>query len=191
MKKLLLIGLLLTAPATPAAQEPSPTAPPPQADVVSLKVRLTLSRYQGDKRVSAAPYEMTVRSDGSRAQLRMGNEVPVPFVSTGTDPKKPDLPAGAMSFNYRPVGTNIDLTATPATEGRYKLDVLLEDSSVVLDKTEPPPMPALAGAPIFRSFRSTNTLLLRNGVSAEFTLATDRITGETLKVDVTLLTVTK
>ena len=190
MKKLLLIGLLLTAPATLAAQEPSPTAPPPQADVVSLKVRLTLSRYQGDKRVSAAPYEMTVRSDGARAQLRMGNEVPVPFKAA--DPKQPDAPGGAVGYSYRPVGTNIDLTAMPSTNGRYKLDVLLEDSSVVLDKTAPVAMPPLAaGAPVFRSFRSTNTLLLRNGESTEFTLATDRITGDTLKVDVTLLTVTK
>ena len=151
----------------------------------------TLDSCRSSKRVSAAPYEMTVRSDGGRAQLRMGNEVPVPFVTAGVDPKKPELPAGSLSFNYRPVGTNIDLTAAPGTNGRYKLDVLLEDSSVVLDKTEPPPMPALAGAPIFRSFRSTNTLLLRNGESTEFTLATDRITGDTLKVEVTLLTVTK
>jgi hypothetical protein len=190
MKNLLLIGLLLSGPAILGAQDAPPTTAP-AADVVSLKVRVTLSRYQGEKRVSAAPYEMTVRSDGGRAQLRMGNEVPVPFVTAGVDPKKPELPAGSLSFNYRPVGTNIDLTAAPGTNGRYKLDVLLEDSSVVLDKTEPPPMPALAGAPIFRSFRSTNTLLLRNGESTEFTLATDRITGDTLKVDVTLLTVTK
>lgn len=190
MKNLLLIGLLLSGPAILGAQDASPTTAP-AAEVVSLKVRVTLSRYQGEKRVSAAPYEMTVRSDGGRAQLRMGNEVPVPFVTAGVDPKKPELPAGSLSFNYRPVGTNIDLTAAPGTNGRYKLDVLLEDSSVVLDKTEPPPMPALAGAPIFRSFRSTNTLLLRNGESTEFTLATDRITGDTLKVEVTLLTVTK
>jgi len=47
-------------------------------------------------------------------------------------------------------------------------------------------MPALAGAPIFRSFRTTNTLLLRDGESAEFTAATDRITGDTIRVTVSL-----
>ena len=189
MKNLLLIGLLLTVPAVLAAQNAPPTPPQQPAEVVSLKVRVTLSRYEGNKRVSAAPYEMTVRSDGDRAQLRMGNEVPVPFKAA--DPKQPIAAGGAVGYSYRPVGTNIDLVATPATNGRYKLDVVLEDSSVVLDKPVTPAMPALAGAPVFRSFRSTNTLLLRNGESTEFTTATDRITGDTLKVDVTLLTVSK
>ena len=185
-------GLLLSGPilftvlAELAAQSPSPAGPATAVDVASLKVRVVVSKYQGDKRVSATPFEMSVRSDGAKAQLRMGNEVPVPFVKVGTDPKQTDVPAGSLSYNYRPVGTNIDATASPGANGRFRLDILLEDSSVVLDKSEPAPMPALAGAPIFRSFRTTNTLLLRDGESTEFTAATDTITGDTIRVTVSL-----
>ena len=184
MKTLLLTGLiLLTVLAELPAQSPSPAGPPTAVEVAALKVRVVVSRYQGDKRVSATPFEMSVRSDGAKAQLRMGNEVPVPFVNPKpTDGSSP----GSLSFNYRPVGTNIDVTASPGANGRFRLDVLLEDSSVVLDKSEPAPMPALAGAPIFRSFRTTNTLLLRDGESAEFTAATDRISGDTIRVSVSL-----
>jgi hypothetical protein len=189
MKTWYAIGWLLIATATLAAQDPPPP-PAATAEVASLKVRVVVSRYQGEKRVSAVPFEMTVRSDGARAQLRMGNEVPVPFITAGTDPKQPP-PPGSVTYNYRPVGTNIDVTAAPGSNERFKLDILLEDSSVVLDKTDQPVMPALAGAPIFRSFRATNTLLLRNGESTDFTVATDRITGDIIRVGVTLLTVTK
>ena len=183
MKTLLVTGLILfTVLAELPAQSSSPTGAPTAVDVASLKVRLVLSRYQGDKRVSATPFEMSVRTDNAKAQLRMGNEVPVPFVN----PKPADGAAGSLSFNYRPVGTNIDVTAAPGANGRFRLDILLEDSSVVLDKAEPAPMPALVGAPIFRSFRTTNTLLLRDGESAEFTAATDRITGDIIRVSVSL-----
>jgi len=184
MKTLLLSGLILfTALAELPAQGPAPAGSPTAVEVASLKVRLVVSKYQGEKRVSATPFEMSVRSDGAKAQLRMGNEVPVPFVN----PKPTEgSPPGALSYNYRPVGTNIDVTANAGATGRFRLDILLEDSSVVLDKSEPTPMPALAGAPIFRSFRTTNTLLLRDGESAEFTAATDRISGDTIRVAVSL-----
>ena len=187
MKHLLLTGLILfTAPAELPAQTAPASGSPAAVDVASLKVRVVVSRYQGDKRVSATPFEMSVRSDGANAQLRMGNEVPVPFVKVGVDPKQADAPPGSVSYNYRPVGTNIDVTAAPGATGRFRLDIHLEDSSVVLDKSEPAPVPALAGAPIFRSFRTQNTLLLRDGESAEFTAATDRLTGDTIRVTVSL-----
>ena len=183
MKTALLTGLILFAVhAELPAQAPSAAGPPTEVVGASLKVRVVVSRYQGDKRVSTTPFEMSVRSDGAKAQLRMGTEVPVPFVN----PKPGDGPAGSITYNYRPVGTNIDVNAAPGANGRFKLDILLEESSVGLEKSEPAPMPALAGAPIFRSFRTTNTLLLRDGESAEFTAATDRITGDTIRVTVSL-----
>jgi hypothetical protein len=40
--------------------------------------------------------------------------------------------------------------------------------------------------PVFRSFRSTNTLVLRDGQTRQFTAATDRVSGEVVRIDVTL-----
>jgi len=38
----------------------------------------------------------------------------------------------------------------------------------------------------FRTFSMQNRLILREGVPQQFTMATDKISGETLRVDVTL-----
>ena len=79
----------------------------PQTDVqssaktmVPLKVALTLARYQGDKKISSAPYTLWVTAnDRQTTNLRMGVEMPV---------------ASGPSVNYRNVGTSIDSTRPPA-----------------------------------------------------------------------------
>ena len=40
--------------------------------------------------------------------------------------------------------------------------------------------------PILRSFRSSNQLVLADGQSAQFSVATDRITGEIIRAELTL-----
>ena len=40
--------------------------------------------------------------------------------------------------------------------------------------------------PAYRSFESDNTLVLRDGQSQQYISAADRISGETIRVDVTL-----
>ena len=42
------------------------------------------------------------------------------------------------------------------------------------------------GVPVFRSFESSNTLVLRDGQSRQYTAAADRVTGESIRVDVAL-----
>jgi hypothetical protein len=38
----------------------------------------------------------------------------------------------------------------------------------------------------FRSFTMTNSMLMRDGQTVQFATATDKVTGETIRVDVTL-----
>ena len=184
MRTLLIITLLAAVSTSPvaaqgAAQEPA------RSVLVSLKVRVIVSRYQGEKRLSATPFELSLRTDNGRALLRMGIEVPVPSVRAA-EPKQGEPPLGSTSFNYRTVGTNIDATANVAPGGLYRLDLMLEDSAVIVEKTDGAPPTAIAGAPIFRAFRSQNTLLLRDGESTDFTMATDKLSGETIRVNVAL-----
>jgi hypothetical protein len=40
--------------------------------------------------------------------------------------------------------------------------------------------------PVIRSFRVSNNVVLKDGQTRQFTAAADRITGEVVKVDVTL-----
>jgi hypothetical protein len=160
----------------PASPPASAAASPP---VVPLKVQITIGRFQGEKRLSSVPYTLSANTGGPRymAHLRMGAQVPIASAFPGSDVKQ------VPSFQYKDVGTNIDCQATAADAGRFLLELTIEDSSVYPEDQSPY---SAKGNPSFRSFRSTETVVLRDGQTTQFVAATDKLTGETVKVDVTL-----
>jgi hypothetical protein len=168
---LLIAGLLATAfDARGLAQlvPPSPPPPPPtQAKTLTpLQVEVVISRYEGDKKVSSLPYILAVTADEGRpVSLRMGSQIPVPQAQGGV--------------NYSHVGTNIDCKATSTNDGRFKLEINIQDSSIMERRTADL-------VPTLRNFSITNVAVLRDGQTAQFTAAADRTTGEVVKVDVTL-----
>ena len=183
--------LVMLVPHDVLVQGPPPPQPPPQAagaNVTALMVEVTISRYQGEKRISSLPYTIAVTPDGKQSNLRMGGSVPIPS-TTFTPSKDGDAKAPLTSYNYRDIGTGFDVTAAPASDGRYRISISIDESSVY------PPGEAVKNevvardAPAFRSLRSNNTLVLRNGQSVEYTAATDRITGETARISVKLTVV--
>src|SRR5215468_5606207 len=142
-------------PATPAAPAPAPapipaSVPPLSAkEAVLLKVQVVISRYQGEKKISSQPYTLSVTANGPRATLKMGTQVPVPF---GPQPSGPDgKTTPSLAYNYRSVGTSIECTARALDDGRYRLELTVDDSSVVAD--DPGAQPLTRGAPQFRSFQ--------------------------------------
>jgi hypothetical protein len=160
-----------------------PAAPPtvtmpairrtPEA-VTPLKVQVVIVRYQGEKKVSSMPYTLTLNA-GGKATLRMGSKIPI---ATTKD--------ASGAFNYQEVGTNIDCFATEVEGGRYSLNVSIDDSSVYPDEQT---SASKSGVPSFRSFRAANTMVLKHGETGQFMSATDKVTGETVRVDVTLTVV--
>ena len=171
------------------AQDPPRTLPPaaPNPPITPLRVQVVLSKYQGDKKVSSMPYTLSVNSDRSQAaSLRMGAQVPI--VTAVQPPGADKLVAPMQQVNYKDVGTNIDCRAYSIdSDGRYRLDLTIEDSSVYTQEGQNAMRPG--DHPSFRSFRSTNTLLLKDGQTTQFTTATDKVSGEVVKVDVTLTVV--
>ena len=181
--------------ATPArAQEPKPApapAPAPTAQpdaakretpgpLVPLDIQVVVNRYQGDKRVSSLPYSLAVNAnDRAVSSLRMGARVPVVGTPPGSTPNTPVL------VNYENVGTNIDCFARTTEDGRFQVNITIEDSSVY-QNVEGAVAPTAAGRPVMRSFRSTNTLVLRDGQARQFSAATDRVNGEVVRIEVTL-----
>ena len=149
--------------------------------VTPLKVQVVIARYQGDKKLSSMPYTLTMNA-GGRANLRMGAKIPVATLSMTNVPK--DAPV-AGPFQYQEVGTNIDCSATEVEGSRYALTISIDDSSVYPDDQAG----AMRSNPSFRSFRAGNTMVLKNGETGQFTTATDKVTGETVRVDVTLTVV--
>ena len=169
----------------PGSQQPAPGANVRGRPVVPLEVQVTISRYQGEKKISALPYVLAVNANSTDAQLTMNVDVPVAsttFTPIAADDK---APAPLVSFNYRGVGTNIVCGATTADDGRFEVNLGVDESSVV--PTSPDAQTgARPGMTAFRNFKSRNRLLLRDGQTRQYTAATDRISGETVRIEVTL-----
>jgi hypothetical protein len=187
MTRTLIVGvltLLLAAPMTARGQQPIAATPKPA--LVPLDVDLVIARYQGDKKISSIPYTLNVNANGDATTFNMGTEVPVPTTILSPTGSSGQQPAPIRSYNYRNVGINVSLRASTVNDGLFQVQVNLEDSSVFSPDARQPSMPMITDAPAFRSFKGVNTVLLKDGQTRQYTVATDRVTGEVLKVDVTL-----
>jgi hypothetical protein len=206
-KPLFIAGLLLAVavPGTvsPAAQQPAPAPPAaaPGARLVAqqnvpLELQIVISRYQGDKRISSLPYVLSLKSSnqstrfgpGTGASLRLGSRVPIrtQVVTPATDGK----PATTTnSVSYENVGMNIDCGAAGLEDGRFEVTLTINESSVITDPQDLKATPAADNYPVFRSYQSTNTLFVKDGQTVQFTAATDRVSGEVVRVEVKLTVV--
>src|ERR1700751_480473 len=176
MKKKVGILLALLAFTTFAAAQESPknSAGPKPDDrspaVTPLRVQVVFTEYDGEKKLSSLPYVFTVNADERRArpgsQIRNGARIPV---STGKD-----------QFTYLDIGTNLDCSATLQEDGRYKLQMALERSSIS------PEHVAGSSTPIVRQFRADLTPVLKDGQSIESNASNDPLNGHVYSVSVTL-----
>ena len=153
--------------------------------ITPLDLEVVISRYQGDKKVGSLPYSLSVNAGGrgERTSLRMGASVPVPSQAPPTVDGKPVTGMLQVNpVNYQEIGTSIDVIARPAGDGRFDINLSVSEKSVVQNPQTPQP----GGLPVVRNFTSSNNLVLRDGQTRQFTAASDRVTGEVVKVEVTL-----
>ncbi len=194
------LALLLATASTIAAgwaQEnprPEPTPQSPRKVTATLRVQLVITRYQNEKKEASLPYTLIVSAvpNGApqpRVRMRMGVDTPIPItsftVSDESDPKKQKPPA-PTSYQYRNVGTNVDCGAEDLGDGRYQLHLSVENSSAL-----PPPQSAGANAvpvsaPVFRRFDTSFDPVIRDGQTLQTIASTDPVTGEVVKIDVSL-----
>ena len=174
-----------------AAREAAPQIPDPQgvgsASAVTLKVTVTISRWEGEKKVSSSPYILMVvpsygkrateGQDGDYTSVQMGSETPVPQPTVGQGDGKV-----VASYSYRTLGTNINVAGRPVDGGQYNLSVSVQDSQLS-------GMQTVAGGPSvprFQTFKASNRLTMRDGQTTQYAVATDTITGQVTKLDVTM-----
>jgi hypothetical protein len=185
-----IIAVALIA-ATQATADPKP----PRTPLIPLRVQVTVSTYQGEKKISSAPYTLSVTAvppnlNLKLSQLRMGTKIPLaaakPTAASAKAPAdaKSGQTAAGSSVTYHEIGTNIDLTALIVEEGRYELQITVEDNSI--PREEAARAAKTQELPSIRAFRLSNRVILRDGQSTQFTAATDRVSGETVRIDVTL-----
>ena len=172
--------------------EPAPTreAPPaPRADRLptsTVQVQIVISRYQGERKVASLPYSFLVpsvpaagggpNSPQNRARMRMGVDTPVPKSTAG----------GATEVQYRNVGTNIDCWVGDLGDGRHQVSLTVENSSALAGPEAGSGPAAASGLPLFRRFETSLAPTLRPGQSVQAIASTDPVTGEVVKIDVTL-----
>ena len=178
--------LTIAVPRSSAAQQLTPgwkpdegTTPPA---VATLKVTVVISRWEGEKKVANSPFVLMVVSsygeravrgmDGDSTSIQMGSDYPLP-AGTMADGKP------TTGITYRALGTNLRAAAHPVKDAGYNVFVSVQDSQVS----------AVQGGmqlPRFQTFRSDNRLTIRDGQTMQFTVATDTVTGQVIKLDVTV-----
>ncbi len=183
----MLVGILvgMTALAGAVRAQEKPKAADGAAAFTQLKLQVILTEMDGTKKISSLPYVLRVpapdREDRSTStQLRMGVRVPI---AVGQKEN---------SFQYVDVGTNIDSWARTGEDGRFKLHLSVERSSVYtfssIEKSVEwtPEQRAPSSQPILREFRNSFDLLIRDGQTIQTTVATDPLSGHVLLMDVTI-----
>jgi hypothetical protein len=191
------VAALLSAPPGRAQETPKPeTAKSPEIAMMPrsktptlLRALIGITRYQGERKVASVPYTLLLTTDGRKVRLRMGVEVPI---TVATFAKADDPKSGPVSsFQYRSVGTNIDCWAEDRGEGIYQLALTVENSSIYT-ATESRTAVGLNDAglatdrPLFRTFNVTLNPTLRDGQTVQTVASTDPVSGEVVKIDVTL-----
>ena len=89
-------------------------------------------------------------------------------------------------MEFRNVGTSIDCVIRQTPDGRFWVRLQVQDSSIFASDSEARPPLKLADPMAFRTFTFSNELSMRDGQSVQWASATDKITGEILKLDATL-----
>jgi hypothetical protein len=181
-----------------AAQQPPAAAP--LLPAIQTKVDVVVSRYLGEKKTSSLPFTLWInipansnpdRRAGS-ASLRMGVDVPVgtkTTTSANTSGSSTTTSGPTTMPQYRNVGTSVDGRVTTGDNGVFGVDVRVEDSSIYTPEAPGRGVPRITDPMAFRTFSMLNNLPMRDGQTLEYATATDKISGEVVKVNVTLTVV--
>lgn len=191
-KQLSMLGLIallaLCSPTIIHSQDPAPKPAPSQKPasgprMTPVRVQFVISRYQGDKKISSLPYSVPVKASasggGTWANLRTGVQVPIMTTRTADGKAVP-------TYTYKDVGIGIDCRVTEIEGGQYNVELNVDDSSISSNH----PGQAQPDAPVFRHFRINNVaVVLKDGQTTQLAAGADPLTGEIMRVDVTLTVV--
>jgi hypothetical protein len=170
------MAVLMPLLASSALAQQTTASEPERGPVV--KVQVVLSRYEqtpaGEKKTSSLPFTLLATANGDKASVRTGTQVPI---LSGTKE--------GGTFQYVDVGSNIDCTVKTGANGRFNIILSIQDRSA-LDKPATLGSGATAVQPILRNFQYTNSILLTDGESKQFVAASDKGSGDIVKVDVTI-----
>jgi Flp pilus assembly secretin CpaC len=140
-----------------------------------LRLDVVMTRSQGDTVVARLPYSLLLNTDGNRARVYAGIQLPILARHKGEN-----------TVMFKNAGTQVSCRAKALEDGRFELALSTELGSVyptndaAEEATDPP------AAPVLRSVSTDTVIILRDGQSTVLSDVADPITGETVKKTVTL-----
>lgn len=167
-----------------ARAQDKPKAEEQQKKVITpVKIQITLTEYDGEKKVAVLPYSLLMNSEkGSYTSysnfLRVG--VRVPLAGLDKDGKA----------QYVDIGSNIDCGVTTEDEGRFSMRLNIERSSLYgakKDDEKAAISAAETGQPLVPTFRSQSLVALKDGQTTEVMSAADPLNGHVFRINVTLV----
>jgi hypothetical protein len=172
------------------AQEKAKTEDTAKAEtrLVSLKIRVVFTEFDGDKKVKSMPYStlLTAGTGGVEfAKIRIGNRVPL---YTGKE----------NGLQYIDVGTNLDFRADRLDAAKFGVRVSVErswvygDVMIPVEKAVDAQMGGSSGQfkePVIGQYKTDVNLILQDGQTVESTVATDPLSGRLMKIELTLTVV--
>ncbi len=189
---------VLVAGAAVAEDVPPPPAPGLGTPVPStqLRVEVVIARYEGERKVASIPNSFllaayprdTPRGKHPKSELKMGVEVPIPVTTfAAASGEKGGTLAPATSFQYRNVGTNLQCRAREIGGGLFEIVLWLDSSTVYAGAdAEGAAYEGQGARTMFRTFNVALRPLLRDGESVETVASADPVTGEVVKVSVSM-----
>jgi archaellin len=170
-------GYAQTPAAAPAAQQK------PEPVIVPLKVTVVITRQKSDKAqtvVSRLPFELWVNTGRDGASLRFHSEVAVPTSSFSTEKNQV-----VQSYSNKTLQTSVTCNASDLGNGRFRLDIGIDDAQL-LPMSRPAEGTTDFPQTATQYFRATTQPVLRDGQTIQHSLATDKISGDVVKVEITL-----
>jgi len=149
--------------------------PQAQADRIPVKLLVVISTFEGDKKVSSMPYTLLATANGNPVSIISSSNVPIPS-------------SNGNSVSYTNLGTNLQCTVTTEA-GSFKVAISFSDKTVLPNKTPAASATAPARNPDYATFHDVNynsAVSIKDGETKQLISAPDKVTGEILKIDVTL-----
>jgi len=168
-------AVLLAATSAKAQDKPAVVSETP------LRLQVVMTRFEGEKKVGSLPYTFLVNAAEAGTPpvskvIAMGVQVPITVMVR-------DAPTVA----FKDVGSKVVCSATSLGGGRYRLHLEVEQSTVA-DQGSRSPGSAISG-PVLRQFKDSVDVVMRDGQTTQTSSAADPVSGEVIKIDVTLTVV--
>ena len=183
-----LVVVLFVVSARPVVTQAAPGQTVQSNIPVTVKLTVVISRFNGEKKVGSLPFMVMVvpgsgpDRDGEQTALQTGARVPVPSTTIGQGERA----TPTTSYQYQQFGTNIAAQARTLDATTYNVNLSVTDSQLLSDSPEQAQYAQGVRLPRYQSFTSNNRLILRDGQTVQYTAATDKTSGEVIKLDVTL-----